>query len=73
MNNLKKTASELILSALNGRKRPVSAAFLAERTGISLSTARTVLWQLAKFGDVTVVSTEETGERGRPANLYLAA
>lgn len=73
MKHLKKTASELILSALNGRKKPVTAAFLAERTGVSLSTARTVLWQLARFGDVTVVSTVETGERGRPAYLYLAA
>lgn len=70
---MKKTASDLILSALRTRKRPVSAAFLAERTGISLSTTRTVLWQLAKEGFVDVASTEETGLRGRPANLYLAS
>lgn len=52
------------------QKRGVTAYALAERTGLNLSTARTALWALAKSGNVRVVSKLETGERGRPANLY---
>lgn len=70
----RKTATDRVFSTLKrGPKRGLSAATIAERAGLNLSTTRTVLWQLAKDGDAVVVSTVETGERGRPANLYAAA
>jgi predicted ArsR family transcriptional regulator len=70
----RKTATDRVLSTLKrGPKRGLTAALIAERADLNLSTARTILWQLVKDGEATVVSKVETGERGRPANLYAAA
>lgn len=70
----RKTATDRVISTLKrGPKRGLSAALIAERAELNLSTTRTVLWQLVKDGNAAVVSKVETGERGRPANLYAAA
>ena len=64
----RRTAAESITRFLTGRSRPVTAAFIAEKTGLNLNTVRTTLLGL----NVETVGYENTG-RGRPSNLYKLA
>lgn len=71
MNQLaknKKTAAEAILGTLKrGPKRGLTAAQIAERVGLPYTTVSRTLSELS---GVTVLGTLQTGQRGRPANIY---
>jgi predicted ArsR family transcriptional regulator len=70
----KRTAHASILSTLKrGPKRGLTAAVIAERTGLKVGTTRTTLWQLVQDGTAVVTDTYRDGRRGRPEYLYLAA
>ena len=67
-----KTIADRILTYLSGRKRGVSADSIADNLGVPASTVRTYLSQFSKEGTVQVAGKIETGQRGRPAYLYVA-
>jgi predicted ArsR family transcriptional regulator len=69
-----KTAPEAILSVLKrGPRKGLTAVVIAERASTNLNTTRTTLGQLRDAGSVSIVDTDSTGLRGRPANLYIVA
>lgn len=64
--------TEAILKALKrGPKKGLTAATIAERAGLKLSSTRTTLWDLAQVGTVKKVGQTETGTVGRPSYLYV--
>lgn len=65
----RRTAAESITRFLDGRARPVTAHYIAEKTGINLNTVRTTLGLL----DEVEIVGRETPSFGRPANLYKLA
>lgn len=73
MERTKRAASDTILAVLKrGPKLGLTAAEIAARAELNLNTTRTVVWALARAGDVAVLgTTESTG--GRPANRYVLA
>lgn len=69
-----KTAPEAIMSVLRrGPRKGLTAVVIASRAGTNLNTTRTTLGQLRAEGAVEIASTDSTGTRGRPANLYIVA
>jgi two-component system CitB family response regulator len=60
-----------VLEALAQAAAPLSAAELAERTGISRTTAQRYLYALADAG--RLVRRPRYGATGRPENLYELA
>lgn len=74
MARITKTAPEAILSVLKrGPRKGLTAVVIAERASTNLNTTRTTLGQLREAGSVSIVDTDSTGLRGRPANLYIVA
>lgn len=69
----RKTTKDVTVSFLTGRKRPVTAAYIAEKTGLNPATVQSTLRQLRIDEEVQVVGTLSTGKQGRPAVLYVAA
>jgi predicted ArsR family transcriptional regulator len=67
------TKSEAILKAVKrGPKKGLTAAEIADRTGVSLATVKAYLSAFKAEGYVQVVGKVETGKRGRPALRYAA-
>jgi response regulator of citrate/malate metabolism len=62
---------KLVLQALHGAEHPLSAAEVAESTGISRATAQRYLATLATAGEVTVGL--RYGTTGRPEQEFTAA
>lgn len=71
MAKTKKTAAEAISAFLNGRKRPVTAAKIADGTGYDPSTVRTALKTLN--GRVKPAGRVYDGNVGRPPQTYVSA
>lgn len=68
------TKNEAILKQLKrAPKRGLTAAEIADRTGINLATVKAYLSAFKSEGYATVVGKVETGKRGRPALRYTAA
>lgn len=64
--------SEAILKTLKrGPKKGLTAATIAERAGLKLSSTRTTLWDLAQSGAVAKVGSTGQGTVGRPSYLYV--
>lgn len=68
----KTTKLDLVLKAAGSRKNGITAEQVAAKTGVPISTVRSYLTFLKKQGDVEAVGTVRTGNRGRPAILYVA-
>ena len=67
-----KTSFDKVRIAAGSRKNGITAEQVAEKTGVPLSTVRSYLTFLKQSGDVQVIDTVRTGNRGRPALLYVA-
>lgn len=67
------TKSQAVLKTLTGRKRGLTAAEVAEKSGVGIATVRAYLQAFKSQGLVEVQGTVETGQRGRPAFKYIAA
>lgn len=67
------TNTEKILKSLKGRKRGVTAAEIAAKTGLKESSTRTALYELTAASEVQRIGAQKTEGRGRPAYLYVAA
>lgn len=71
MARSKRTADQAVLSVLRrGPQRGLTAAVVAERAGLNISTTRNVLYTLTSENTVRVVGVNSTGSVGRPAHLY---
>lgn len=70
----KTSNSEAILKTLKrGPKKGLTAATIAERAGLKLSSTRTTLWDLRQTGAVDRIGATETGSVGRPSYLYVVS
>jgi predicted ArsR family transcriptional regulator len=69
----KATSLDLVLKATGSRKSGITAEQVAIKTGVPLSTVRSYLTFLRKQGSVEVIDTVRTGNRGRPALVYVSA
>lgn len=67
------TNTETILKALKGRKRGLTAAQIADKTGLKASSTRTALYELNASGAVSRIGSQKADGRGRPAYLYVTA
>jgi len=68
----KATSLDLVLKAAGSRRNGITAEQVAIKTGVPISTVRSYLTFLKKQGDVEAVGSVRTGNRGRPALLYVA-
>lgn len=68
----KTTALDKVYKAAGSRKNGITAEQVALKTGVPISTVRSYLTFLKKEGDIAAVGTVRTGNRGRPAILYVA-
>lgn len=68
-----KNAETILKTLKRGPKKGLTAATIAERAGLKLSSTRTTLWDLAQTGAVSKVGKTETGTVGRPSYLYVIA
>ncbi|MDE2103049.1 MAG: helix-turn-helix domain-containing protein [Patescibacteria group bacterium] len=66
------TATETVLKTLDGRKRPVTASTIAQKTGLNPGTVRTALNTLTYEGKVKTAG-RIYGNMGRPPQTYLPA
>jgi len=66
------TALDKVLKAAGSRKNGITAEQVAEKTGVPIGTVRSYLTFLKKQGDIQAVGSVRTGNRGRPALLYVA-
>lgn len=63
--------SDAVIKALKSRKRGITAAEVAEKTGVSIGTVRAYIQALKQNGQVGIADTVRTGGVGRPANKYV--
>ena len=67
------TASDSILRVLKrGPQKGLTAAIIAERSGLRLSTVRSTIYDLKSAGAIAVVGQEDP-TMGRPAYRYALA
>lgn len=67
-----RVTTEKVLGSFS-KKNGKTVADLSESLGVTEATVRKYVRALAKQNQIKVGGTRETGARGRPASLYVAA